>query len=390
MEGLSRWTLTIGLGIYLVGIAVSQSLMSLGSTILCVLALVLIGRLRERSSVERRVGALVIILVLWNFTTLVLRVSRGEPTEWQALETLPLIAIPLLAVLATEAEISFLRSERVYPKLVALAALGFFLSTAYACFQGFIEGRMAIAWLRNPIYLSYNLLFPLVLIASLVPKLEKKQQLRALGFVSLFLLAILATNSRMVLALSLLMTGLLLGRWLLARIAKVWILVAILAFAGLAIHEYTSKDYVRARFAAVADTSHPSTQGRLRVWAHNIGLIAEHPIAGVGYKQNALLTRNEDAKWQALWGANVAIYAHNIYLQATAESGVVGLVLLIAVFVAWLSIFPASWPIVAALAIGGLTENVLTNSKQLHSLLGVLLVAGLWKRFELRRTLKHR
>jgi O-antigen ligase len=150
--------------------------------------------------------------------------------------------------------------------------------------------------------------------------------------------------------------------------------------AGLLVHEYRSKPYVRARFEAVFDSSHPSTQGRLRVWRHNLDLMYEHPLVGTGYKQNALRTRDLESFWQNLWGDNVSIYAHNIYLQAAAESGLIGLALLLLFMLFWLRCFPSTWPILLALSLGGLTENILTNSKQLHSLICVLLVAGLWNR----------
>jgi O-antigen ligase len=381
MERFSKWALTFGLGIYILGVAVSQSLMSLGATLLCVQAICHLGRLRHLGAGERRLGLVTLCLVLWNLATIAFRMARGEKIQWSAFELLPLMLVPLLAICASRTQLAWLGSKRIFRTLLFVALAGFLVSTLTATYQGFVDARMATGFMRNPIFLAYNLLFPLVFLLSLIPTLpDRRWQRLGFAYVLLILAAIVATNSRMVLGLSLLLTTLLLGRWILRRIPWVVTLLLLGAMAGLLVHEYRSKPYVRARFEAVFDSSHPSTQGRLRVWRHNLDLMYEHPLVGTGYKQNALRTRDLESFWQNLWGDNVSIYAHNIYLQAAAESGLIGLALLLLFMLFWLRCFPSTWPILLALSLGGLTENILTNSKQLHSLICVLLVAGLWNR----------
>jgi O-antigen ligase len=370
----------LSLGLYGVGVGVSQSLMSLGSVLLIGFFLYLLvlslrdGSLgRDLSKIEKFTLGSMVLYVLWLLGVWLMG-PMTESRQSSGLELFPLLLIPLLALLP----------RRARPSNRALCVIGAALVISYgtALYQGFVQGRMAIGFMKNPIYFAYNILFPLVALALMsthaealgwkarwVPKL-------CLGLLGLSYLALLATNSRTAFVVATLcLMGLILP-WAWKRFSKIYVFAIVIIAGTFAVSEYLRKPYVRERVAAITNLNDLSWQGRLKAWEHNVALIKEYPLSGVGPKQNALLTK-EHPEWQGLWGPDVAIFAHNIYLQALAESGIVGFLLLLIGFVGLGLSRPLTSGVLVALALGGLTENVMSNSKPLHALLLSLLVLGL-------------
>lgn len=372
--------LPVLLGFYVVGCAVSQSLMSLMATILCLFAFVdLALRFKQKRLLHAiAFGALALFFVI-AVSNLVTRSINGLPVEWKALEVLPLYTLAFwpLAWSAEERHALTFGNRRLCLWL-GVGVVAYAVSALFACYEGIVAGRMAVAWMKNPIYLAYNLLFALVLAGSLLGRLPSRFRVWTASLCALLLLGIFYTNSRMALLVALLMSLVLVGRWAWANLPKALLLVVCAFGMGAGVWEYTSKSYVRERVASALNFEDPSWQGRRLAWSHNITIISKNPVFGVGPKQNGLYTRDLDAKWQQLWGANVLIFAHSIYFQLLAEVGILGFVLMLFAFVILYRARPATRPLIVALLLGGITENIFSNSKSMHALLMALMIAGFW------------
>jgi O-antigen ligase len=368
--------LSSSLAIYGVGVGVSQSLMSLGGTLLTGWLLYFLfknfSRLSELSRIEKLSLASVFAYVVWTLGVWVFGVGR-ERGDVMALNNLPLVAIPFVAYLV----------PRQFSWRVLCFAIGaLVMSSSFAIYQGFVEARMAIAWMKNPIYLAYTLLPAVVALAWIAVSAEalgiSRKKLRVVVLPTLLLAygALIATNSRMALAVATLMIAVVLVPWAWRRFSKVAILGVLLVGFGLMSSEYIRKPYVRQRVASALDPQDLSWRGRFFAWEQNIAIIREHPVTGVGPRQNAILMRDHP-EWQPLWGADVAIFAHSLYLQTLAESGLVGFLLLVAAYVGLAVARPQARLALISLALGGLTENVFTNSKPLHAHLFWILMMAL-------------
>ncbi len=370
--------------IYLLGIALSQSLMSLGSLMLAGTFFFLLmekifdpkQRQELLNSKRSNLAALAMITLFIANGAIQLYISYDPKIfEWAGIKHLPLFCIPFIPTLIKDRELQWPRkSFHICQKIYALA---FASSCLFALYQAIIENKMATAWMKNPIYLAYNLLFQIVMIAVLIPKLNKSARPWAIGLIGLGLGAIFATNSRMASLCVVIIVAGILGKWLLQNFSKKWLALSLSALFIFAVSEYVRKPYVQDRLQNAINLNSPSWRGRLKAWDHNIELIQEHPLVGVGIMQNALYTKDLNAVWQNLWSEDVAIYAHSVYLQMLAESGIIGSIIFLSALVfLWKSLPILAWPLLT-LALSGITENVLSNSKPLHAFLGCLLVLGL-------------
>jgi len=381
---------------YMIGIAVSQSLMSLGSTLLALgFFFLLFERLLDpderrellgSSKTERCALAGIILYTifgavqLWrirsqNISLEISGLNAENAFEWSGLKHLPLFCIPFLPVLLKKSMKPFSRAALRNAGLLYAAA--FLASCLFAIYQASVEGVMAIAWMKNPIFLAYNLLFQVLMIAVIIPQLSKSYRAGASVLIALGMLAIFATNSRMASLCVVVLIGLISGRWAWKNLSKKWIIMGVVAMSTFGISEYVRKPYVQDRVHNALNFDSPSWRGRLKAWDHNLEIIRDNPLTGVGPMHNGLYTRDLNGFWQGLWGDNVVIYAHSLYLQWLAESGVIGTLLIMAALGCLALTFPyLKWPLLALL-ISGLTENVLTNSKPLHAFLGTTLVIGL-------------
>ena len=366
------------LSLYGVGCALSQSLMSLGGAVLGLVFWFLIlkdlssGLPRwwalshtERFAVGSIIGSMLFLFVRW------LTGSGFANRDYQALEHLPLMGIPFLPLIWNSNDLMKSRASKVFWTLISIALLA---SCLRALYEAFYLGEMAISWMKNPIYLAYNLLSPLIVLVVFVTSAAKFEIPKSWSH--LLYLGILATSSRMVFALASVILAVLIVPWAYKNISKIGTLAAICLVAALGVSEFIRKPYARERILRIANLANdPSWQGRMTVWRHNFEIIREHPVLGVGPKQNALRSKDRP-EWQALWGQDVALYAHSIYLQALAEGGTIGIVLLLGAFVFLGISTPTLTPLLLAIALGGFTENVLTNSKPLHAFLFWSLILG--------------
>ncbi len=98
----------------------------------------------------------------------------------------------------------------------------------------------------------------------------------------------------------------------------------------LVITALTLSPSIRERTLSIADVKkNPSNVERLYLWKVARDMIADNPVAGVGFKQwGENLYRYKD-KYAAEWQFTPAAlhHAHNVYLSVAAETGIVGLAL---------------------------------------------------------------
>lgn len=374
--------LEIILAIYGIGIGISQSLMSLGSILLVVLLLISIVQqfksLSKNTLFENLAILFTIMYVLWTFAIWLLG-DGLKNSSTQSLELFPLLIIPLISVLPHVSKEKCIRFSKIFFTALFVSLI---ISSLYSIYQAIIENRMAIGFLNNPIYLAYNLLFSLVglslILKSFSSSLNKFQSFTILTTLLLVYFALVATNSRMALVVATLTIVIIVVPWAWRSGYRRILIMTCLLLVGFVSSEYIRKPYVQKRLAAIVNLNDPSWKGRIKAWNYNISIIEEHPWTGVGPKQNALKTKTLSNKWKKLWGEDVAIFAHNVYLQVLAESGIIGMILLCTSFLFYGISRPLCWPLILALAIGGLTENILSNSKPYHSFLFWMLLMGIF------------
>ena len=83
------------------------------------------------------------------------------------------------------------------------------------------------------------------------------------------------------------------------------------------------------RFFSSFDFQNKGVSERLEIWSQAVNVIKENPFLGVGignYVEKVDLFSEQR-------GYRSPIHAHNIYLQITAELGIIGLILYLAIFI---------------------------------------------------------
>ena len=142
-----------------------------------------------------------------------------------------------------------------------------------------------------------------LIFAGLVYSLSKMGFVAGLG--GLFAMGVLAVTGR-------------LRGW------KRWLLLAGLTALVLFVFIFLPPDELVGRFGGLAADKQNAAEGRWPIWADTLHLIAAYPLAGCG------LGNYEVAflKYQASVVDVLFDYAHNDYLQLTAELGAAGIVLL--------------------------------------------------------------
>jgi O-antigen ligase len=130
-------------------------------------------------------------------------------------------------------------------------------------------------------------------------------------------MSMVATNSR-----GALLGGVAVGLWILLRTRyRVRGLVGLGALALITIAVMPTQ--TRERFGAIGEDE--TSQNRLTYWRNGVEIFKEHPVTGIGYE-------NWSEYHQSYYGR--AALPHNIFIQAGAELGSVGLVALLGLLVA--------------------------------------------------------
>lgn len=130
-------------------------------------------------------------------------------------------------------------------------------------------------------------------------------------------MSMIATNSR-----GALLGGVAVGLWILLRTRyRVRGLVGLGALTLITIA--VMPDETRKRFSVIGEDE--TSQNRLTYWRNGVKIFKEHPVTGIGYE-------NWGEYHQTYYGR--AALPHNIFIQAGAELGSVGLVSLLGLIVA--------------------------------------------------------
>ncbi len=365
--------------IYGVGCALSQSLMSLGGTLAVLLFVgesldaLRTGSWREARGLERAGWA--VGLAWTTFLVARLLLAPPSPNFEHALGALPLFIIPSLALFPKARA----RAAAALPKVVLWTGVAYAVSACFGTVQVlFLGERSAFGFLRNPIFFAYNLLAALVFFTVWAQSKDR----RYWALLGLLSIALLLSASRV---------AALVGFGFLAfyavprayrRIGMRPILLGLALLVGLGTWQYSTNKYWRSKLRqGLRIQTSQSLKGRKVVWKHNWELFLEHPWTGVGFENNALDTSSTAyRRWRHMWPPGLSIYAHSIYFQALAESGLLGSALWGSQLVTLGLALPPTRPLLAVLLLGGSTENVFNNSKAAHAFFFFLLLLGLMRR----------
>ncbi len=382
------WTWVLAL--YGLGAGLSQSLMSLGSILVLLGLVVELGCAgREGPRALGRAGLVTLASVVAYMLICGARLLTLEaPLDVsRALGALPLFAVPLIAFFPA------FREQRVpdWTWVLGAAGLGALVSAGWGLSQVLFLGQAkAVGFMGNPIYYAYTLLPALGFFVLLAEQERAHRRRWAYAACLLLWAALLVSASRtaFLCATAFIMLRLVAGA--LKDRRAVWALIAFVvvgsASLGLALRYSPHFETRFRKFSSYERLRRDSSwKGRCAVWAHNWLTFQEHPWLGTGPRQNAI-DAGRDRAFRKKFKPGFSIYAHSAYLQALAESGLVGSLLLLVAVLGFVMAFPAALPWWALVGAGALTENVLTNSRPMHAHLFYLILACA----VLRRSLRER
>lgn len=348
--------------------------MSAAGTFLAVLGFVAFVRWRSLSERPQRVA--IALCGAWIlFCTVNLLVRPFESRTLEALRAIPLMVLPLAAFPWRGNPLRKI-SEAALGRVLVLCAMAIAVSAGYAAWEFFMYERPATAFLRNPIYLAYNFL-PLLVFFGEFSQGGRKVGVftpRLAGFAAVLAgLGILATSSRMALTCALAYLAFRALPRLRNRQSAPAVALGLLLTGAALVSSYRLVPYFHEKVDRGFSLVDRSRHWRFVAWEHNWRVFCEHPLFGVGAERNAIdpVTMPQYA---GHWDPGMIYFAHSIYLQSAADSGLVGFVLLFGFGIALAVAFAATRPILAITALSGITENIFNNSKAAHAVfLSVLL-----------------
>jgi putative inorganic carbon (HCO3(-)) transporter len=206
---------------------------------------------------------------------------------------------------------------------LGLCTVGLALLAVYVRASGLatVEGNRAaiVGLLSDPNDLALILVVYVPLFAELMLGTRGLQRLGSVMMLTILVAGIMATVSRggvlglmAAMAFTFYDRGSLSLRFLLAPTVAV-LMVGMLVFAGL--NDRSSGAYKHGEIDA-------SAQGRLDIWASGLRMAARNPVTGVGFGQfpdNYLRYASNPAAWDSR-------DAHNSFIKAAAETGLVGFI----------------------------------------------------------------
>lgn len=368
--GPTKTSFTLGvLGIYGLGLGLSQSLLSLGGTLAAAAGLFYaLKALRGPSPLKGlSIASLCYILALLSGVLL----RNSDRTSGRSLELIPLYLVPI-GIAGLLSDLTSVQLKRVTALTDGLIKLSCAVAAGVGFYQVFGQGRPATGFFNNPIYFAYAL-FPIFLFYLWKLQVDEKRRHADAAMAGLLFLLICATQNRMVPFVALLATGYI-GLFKLKHRPSLKTLTFMLVSVGLfmTLIYYASPTF-REKIHRPFNTSDLSYFWRLKAWGFNWNLFKTHPVFGVGHLKNGIDTLVQ-TELAGHWQPGVLIYAHSVYLQCLAEAGVLGLVLL-GFWLFQLSKFYAGIGFLIAFnfLMAGFTENITVNSKPL---LSFLFIAG--------------
>lgn len=317
--------------------------------------------------------------VAFMIANLVLR--DWQPRSLHTLGHLPYLLIPLLAFSP-----SFKRSGPSR-RVLGICGLAVFIAALTALYQYFVLGSVALGLMKNPIYFAYNVFPAFLFFAEMSRSAVTDQRLRAFTratAVAAFIGIVLSENR-----MAWLCTALYLASRALPLLHRRWGrrslgICAILSLATV-FALYQTQDRFREKFDRSFSDHDPSRVWRFKAWSHNLALFRAHPILGVGPERNAIdVDKNRELRGH--WQPGRLYFAHSIYIQSLADSGIVGTALLFGFLILFGLCFPGTQIYLLFMGFMGLTENIFNNSRPAHAFYFFLLLSA-WglKREEVSR-----
>ena len=357
---------SLPLTLYGIGCGVSQSLMSLGGTLFAVIGAGSLNQVRN-SRLKKSVRTAILLSWSWIlFSTLNLLAHGWNERTSHTLGNIPLLWVPLSGFLLPGI---LSPSRRQFEGILKVTGLAILVSATFASFEFFSSGNPATAFLRNPIYLAYNLLPAAIFFCEMfLDETFLSIQIRRLcGLIAIAAaLGIFCTVSRMPMTCLLFYAAF--------RIMPLWrkktdsrgATLALLLAVGFSVSLYRLVPAFQEKVARAFSPTDPSRVWREIAWKHNWNLFLNSPIAGLGAERNGIDVAKMP-EFQGHWQPNHLYFAHSIYFQMLADSGVIGTTLFLGFWISLALSCPTLVPLLAIVALSGLTENIFNNSKAAHA-----------------------
>lgn len=359
--------------IYTVGVMVSQSLMSVAATALLLLAVRSMVLASSDGWVhQRRFGVVVLTgLTYVVFESVYVAVLMPYDRGWDVLRAVPLLLLPSAGIIFSYSKFSF---DWFYKEVLAkIVLLGGVVLLGLSLYQVFSLKIFACGFFGNPIYFAYAI-FPLT-VFCLEEFFTDAKRNTVFGLAGTFLLlSLVLSQSRMVL-LVMFVYLLFRGMRLVSGFAKhraLFLCGALVFLAGCFLLWWNMPQF-QEKLHRTLSGKDPSLKWRWVAWEYNWKLFLTNPWLGVGPENNGIDVAQRP-ELAGGWAPGRLIFAHSIFLQKLAESGLVGFVLF---FTNWVCLFYFYAPVrlfVTMLLVSGLTENIFNNSKAAHGLYLVLFL----------------
>lgn len=242
--------------------------------------------------------------------------------------------------------INVIRAKKQWLALIKVFVFSAFVVALYGVAQNFLGVSSTESWIdedmfkdiqvrvysffNNPNVLGEFLVLTIPLTVAILWNRIKESQKIAFAIILMCMLAcMIFTWSR--------------GAWLGMLIAialflviadKRWMFAGILAVLLIPIALYvTGNAAIIERFISIGNTADTSTAYRVSIWQASINMISDFWVGGIGIGSDAYTTIYPS---YALPGARFALHSHNLYLQFWVETGIMGIVSLLAVLLGFL------------------------------------------------------
>ena len=115
---------------------------------------------------------------------------------------------------------------------------------------------------------------------------------------------------------------------------KRWMFAGILCVLLIPIALYvTGNAAIIERFISIGNTADTSTAYRVSIWNASVNMIGDFWVGGIGIGSDAYTTIYPS---YALPGAKFALHSHNLFLQFWVETGLIGIVSLLAMILGFI------------------------------------------------------
>jgi putative inorganic carbon (HCO3(-)) transporter len=242
--------------------------------------------------------------------------------------------------------INVIRTKKQWMSLIKIFICSAFLVAVYGVIQNFFGTSSTESWLdekmftgierrvysffNNPNVLGEFLVLTIPVVVALIWNKLKDSHKVLFSVILVFMVAcMIFTWSR--------------GAWLGMMIAlalflvisdKRWVPAGILVLFLVPVGLYlTGNAAILERFMSIGNTADTSTAYRVSIWQASIEMISDFLVGGIGIGSDAFTVIYPS---YALSGANFALHSHNLYLQILVETGLIGIISLLAVLLGFL------------------------------------------------------